>query len=147
MTSQFEQDLNAARAALEDSRTRLLAVARPLSDADLDRLRRGGWPVRRVLEHVVHSERLYAGLVSHLRGLPLEAQESAEPGRSSAGFLDALAVSRRLLLSALEGVQEEHFYELRTVGHEEYSILSVLENVASHDREHASQITAILQAS
>ena len=40
----------------------------------------------------------------------------------------------------------ETFYELRKVGHEEYSILSVLENIANHDREHAEQIRNILAA-
>jgi hypothetical protein len=29
------------------------------------------------------------------------------------------------------------------IGHEEYSVLSVLENAASHDREHARQIRSI----
>jgi hypothetical protein len=32
------------------------------------------------------------------------------------------------------------------VGHEEYSILSVLENVSNHDREHAEQVKTILAA-
>jgi hypothetical protein len=40
----------------------------------------------------------------------------------------------------------EKFYEVKPVGHEEYSVLSVLENVAHHDREHADQIRAILTA-
>jgi len=38
----------------------------------------------------------------------------------------------------------ETFYELRRVGHEEYSVLSVIENVANHDHEHAAQIRAIV---
>jgi hypothetical protein len=43
-------------------------------------------------------------------------------------------------------VDEDHFYALRTVSHEEYSILSLLENVANHDREHAAQVEATLTA-
>ncbi len=39
----------------------------------------------------------------------------------------------------------ETFYELKRVGHEEYSVISVLENVANHDREHAEQIRAIVE--
>ena len=38
----------------------------------------------------------------------------------------------------------ETFYELKRVGHEEYSVVSLLENVASHDQEHAAQIQAII---
>jgi hypothetical protein len=32
------------------------------------------------------------------------------------------------------------------MGHEEYSVLSLLENVAGHDREHIAQIQEILAA-
>ena len=57
--------------------------------------------------------------------------------------------TRKALLNALEELEmdpmsSEKFYELRKVGHEEYSVLSVLENVANHDREHAEQIRNIL---
>jgi hypothetical protein len=49
----------------------------------------------------------------------------------------------------VEGVDEEAFYALRPLNNEEghgqtYSVLSVLENIALHDREHAAQIRAIL---
>jgi hypothetical protein len=59
--------------------------------------------------------------------------------------------ARKALLKALEALEtdptaSEKFYELRKVGHEEYSVLSVLENVANHDREHAEQIREILAA-
>ena len=58
--------------------------------------------------------------------------------------------SRTALLKALGALEMdpkayETFYELKKVGHEEYSVLSVLENVASHDHEHAAQIRAILE--
>ena len=59
---------------------------------------------------------------------------------------DRLAASHRGLLAALDGVDEASFYRLRSVGHEEYSILSVLENETNHDREHAEQVQAILSA-
>ena len=42
------------------------------------------------------------------------------------------------------GVDEETFYRLGAVGHEEYSVLSLLENVALHDREHGPQVREIL---
>ena len=44
----------------------------------------------------------------------------------------------------MDPMASEKFYELRKVGHEEYSVLSILENVANHDREHAEQIRKTL---
>ena len=49
--------------------------------------------------------------------------------------------------TAIDHVKEEDFYRLQTIGHEEYSVLSILENVASHDREHAEQIRKTLAQS
>jgi hypothetical protein len=57
-----------------------------------------------------------------------------------------LETSREALLAALDGVDGASFTGLRSVGHEEYSILSVLENDANHDREHAEQVQALLSA-
>ena len=55
---------------------------------------------------------------------------------------------RKALLKALDALDDdplayETFYTLKQMGHEEYSVLSVLENVANHDREHAEQIRNI----
>ena len=49
-------------------------------------------------------------------------------------------VRERRLIALLDGVDEGTFYELRALGREQYSIVSVLENVASHDHEHLEQI-------
>ena len=145
MSSEFDRDLGAARKECDRDRRTLLSVVGALRDPDLDRARRGGWTVQRVLEHVIQSEWLYVGLVHHLRGqqtaeTPMEAGAPASVADSSRD----LEVSRQALLAAIEGVDEETFYQLRRVGHEEYSVLSVLENVALHDREHAAQVEAIV---
>jgi len=148
MTAEFERDLAAARQALDAARRELLATINTLTTADLERARRGGWTVRRVLQHVIDSERLYALLLRHLRGVPPAPPEAtANAPESPADALPELDASRRALVAALEGVEEQSFYTLRTVGHEEYSIFSLLENVASHDREHAGQIKAIANGS
>ncbi len=144
MQTEFEQELTAAREQLEAAREELLAVVGALSDADLARSRRGGWAVARVLEHVVQSEWLYAGLVAHLRDQPSPGDVVTGVPASVADAVDRLAASHRALLVALDGMDEESFYRLRAVGHEEYSILSVLENGTNHDREHAGQVQAIL---
>ena len=144
MQTDFEQELIGAPEQLEAAREQLLAVAGGLLDADLARARRGGWAVARVLEHVIQSEWLYAGLVAHLRDRPSPGDVATGMPTSVADAVDRLAASHRALLAALDGVDEASFYRLRAVGHEEYSILSVLENGTNHDREHAGQVQAIL---
>jgi hypothetical protein len=57
-------------------------------------------------------------------------------------ILCILDSSRGALLRTIDGVDEDAFYRLERLGHEEYSILSALENVAHHDHEHVGQISA-----
>ena len=147
MTSEFERDLSAAKEQIDAGRGVLIGVLDGLSDADLDQSRRGGWSVGHVLEHVIESEWLYARLVQHLQERPVQGDAIAGALASVADACERLAGSRQALLAALEGVDEEPFYRLAAVGHEEYSILSVFENQANHDREHAEQIRSILAAS
>jgi len=144
MTAELERDLASARRALDDGREGLVATINALAVPDLDRARRGGWAVRRVLLHLIESERLYALLLLHLRGLPSAPAETTTAPESPPDALRELDATRRALLAALDGVDEDSFYSLRTIGHEEYSVFSLLENVANHDHEHAAQIKAIL---
>ncbi len=101
-----------------------------------------------MLEHVIQSEQLYAALIGALRGLPVgQVERPSCAGQAATEILCLLDSSRTALLSALDGVGEETFYTIKQMGHEEYSVISLLENVASHDREHARQIAEILAAS
>ncbi len=145
MTTEFEHDLANCRSDISGARETMLNVLDLLNDDDLERARRGGWTARRVLEHVIWSEWLYSRLITHLRGQqpPSDELPSGLPA-SVADARERLAASRQALLAALEGVDEEAFYRLGKVGHEEYSVLSLLENTANHDREHAEQIRAIV---
>jgi len=144
MTTEFERDLATAQEDLDSARHGLLAVVRPLSDADFDRARRGGWSVRRVLEHVIWSEWMYARMTGHLRDLPAQGEVELGAPDDASDTIRRLAASREALCGALEGVDEGSFYRLKTMGHEEYSIISVLENVSLHDHEHAEQVQKIL---
>jgi hypothetical protein len=137
--SEFESDKAALIQEMEDARSALHEVVGQLQTADLDSARRGSWPVSKILEHVLHSERLYAQLISAISGTPSTVQPGAPPASPSEA-IPALASTRVAVLGALEQVKEEDFYRLQTIGHEEYSVLSILENVAAHDREHAEQI-------
>ena len=90
---------------------------------------------------------LYGRLARHLRELPQpEGEAVTVPPATVADAISALEHSRTALLEAVEGVDEETFYKLRVVGHEEYSIISLLENVALHDKEHGPQIQDIIGA-
>ncbi len=145
MSDDFERDLAKARDDASQAREGLLAVLRDLKDEDLDKERRGGWSVRKVLEHAIHSEVLYGRLARHLRELPQpEGDAVTVPPASVADAISALENSRAALEEAVEGVDEETFYTLRVVGHEEYSVLSLIENVTLHDREHGPQIQNIV---
>lgn len=143
MTTTFALDLEAVLADLASARAELVSVVQGLTDDDLGHARRGGWSVRRILEHVIQSEWMYAQGAAYLCSRPA-------PGRGPTGcagqpvdeILCMLDSSRRALLQALDGVSEDAFYEVKRLGHEEYSVFSLLENAAAHDREHAAQVRA-----
>ena len=140
MATEFEGDMAAACGQLDEARRALIDAVSSMSDGDLEKGRRGGWTVRRVLEHVIWSESLYGRLLRHLRGERVEGEIPPCTPESVADARARLEASRAALLGALEGVDEESFYKLQTIGHEEYSVLSLLENTAMHDNEHAAQV-------
>ena len=141
----FAADLEALTNEIATSRAEFVATVQTLTDPDLVRVRRGGWPIHKVLEHVIQSEWMYATLISHLQKKPVPQGPNAScEGQQVDEVLCMLDASRSTLLRMLEGVDEDVFYDVQRVGHEEYSILSVLENVANHDHEHAAQIKAIV---
>jgi len=137
--SEFDTERDALLSDIQQSRAMLSEVVAGLSADDLSTARRGSWPVSKILDHVVHSERLYAQLVSVFSGVATSIEPSATAS-TPAEALGALETTRSALLDGIRRVKEEDFYRLQTIGHEEYSVLSILENVANHDREHAEQI-------
>ena len=141
--NQFTLDLESALADLTAARADLVSAVQPLSSAGLERARRGGWPIHRILEHVLQSEWLYAQAAAHLCGNPVpERGATACAGQAADEILCLLDTSRTALLKAIDSVSEDAFYEIKRLGHEEYSVLSLLENTAAHDREHAAQVHA-----
>jgi len=145
MTATFESDLASARDALASAREELLALVNSLSAPDLERARRGGWSVARVLQHIIQGEHLYVRGMAHLTGSQAEApaMPSSAPDSTSEAR-QQLDAGRAGFLAALAAVSEESLYAIRPVGHEEFSALSLMENVAHHDLEHAAQIREIL---
>ena len=148
VSEEFEGDFARVSGGLDAARQQLLGAVERLGEADLDRGTRGGWTVRKVLEHTIQSEWFYAAGVDALRE---RTPRRPAPGDIDLGSLSAvlasLEKSRQALQDAAEGVDEDAFYAVRTVLHQEYSVLSILENVELHDNEHSAQIGRILSNS
>ena len=143
--SDFDSDKASLLSDLQDSRAQLNDVVGKLSADDLSSARRGSWPVSKILDHVLHSERLYAQLISVFTGVGSSVEPGASP-ETPAEALTALEATRKAVLNGVGHVKEADFYRLQAIGHEEYSVLSILENVASHDREHAEQIRRTIES-
>ena len=141
--SEFEADKAALLREMDEARAELEAVVLKLEANDMERVRRGSWPVSRILAHVRDSERIYTQLISVFNGQPAVSVEGGDL-TTPAKVASSLGATRAGLLEAISSVEEKDFYRLQTIGHEEYSVLSVLENAAHHDREHAGQIRSIV---
>lgn len=147
MTTAFERDLATARRDLEAARSELLSVVDALTDAELDKSRRGAWSVRAVLDHLIVTDWWYARAVASLRELESPPRQPVSQAPTSVAHAVAdLRAAREALVTACDGVDEETFYRLRKAGPQEYSVLSILENSADHDREHAHQIQKLVAA-
>jgi uncharacterized damage-inducible protein DinB len=147
MASEFERDLADNLDTAGKSRSVLLDRLRQLTDEDLRRTRRGGWSMQEVLRHVIDSEVAYTRVVGFLRGLKLQIPDAtADDVASMPAVIAALETYRRALESAVDGVDEATFYDVRSLGKDQYSVMSVLENVADHDHEHTGQVERIMAA-
>ncbi len=139
------QDLARALTDMTAARGELLALVSATSADDLARSRPGGWTLRRVLHHVIESEAVYAKLLAHQCGVTASGIDTTEPadGPDAAG---KLASARGVVTALVDGIDDETLYRLVRFGHEEYSPLSVLQNIASHDRDHQAQIAELLRS-
>lgn len=140
MSSEFDSDLRELQGQLSASRAQLLDALESLTDSDLERGRRGGWTIGQVLAHVIHSEYLYGGVVGAIVGASGGSAHQGDPLTSIEAAREQLTTTRDGLLNALTSATEDSFYRIQKFGHDEYSVMSVLENAANHDREHAEQI-------
>ena len=138
---EFQRDLAENLQAITVARDALLKQLRLLGNDDLRSTRRGGWSIQEVLRHVIDAEISYTKVVGFLRSRPVDlANATDDDVASPQAAAAALERARETLVALLDGVDEGTFYELRALGREQYSIVSVLENVASHDHEHLEQI-------
>jgi hypothetical protein len=142
MPTSFAEHHSAVMRRLDARRGSLCEFVSGLGNEDLERARRGGWTIARVLEHIIDSEWHYARLVRRLRACD-DITPEAGPVVDVQAAVERLAASRQALVEAVDGVSEDDFYRLATSGREEYSVVSVLENVEQHDIEHAAQLQNI----
>ena len=114
----FAADLETVTEDITNARAALVSAVQRLDDADLNRARRGGWAVHKVLEHVIQSEWLYATLVAHLQKKPVPERAAVScEGQPVDEVLCMLDASRAALLRTLEGVEEDVFYDVQRMGH------------------------------
>ncbi len=146
MTTTFQADLTSARSDLDAARAELITVVQSLNDADLEAARRGGWTIARVLHHVIQGDTYYTGTIGYLSENPRPTNMPPSAPASVSDAIQQLEAAGAAFRSALESVGEDAFYTVKPVAHEEFSVLSLLENVTHHDREHAAQIQTILSA-
>ena len=145
--SEFERELAENVKAIETARALLVEQLSPLAVEDLRLGRRGGWSIEEVLRHVIDAEVAYAKVLGFLRSRPIELANAGDDDVASArAAIEALVRTRTQLVALLDGVDEATFFALRALGREQYSVVSVLENVASHDHEHLEQIAKTLAA-
>ena len=101
--------------------------------------------MQEVLRHLIDAEVSYTKVLGFLRSRPVEfANSSDDDVASSQAAVAALDRARAALLALVEGVDESTFYDVRSLGTSQYSVMSVLENVADHDHEHLGQIAKTL---
>jgi hypothetical protein len=140
----FTADLEAAVNDATSARADLISAVQRLSEADLERAKRGGWPVHRVIEHAIQHDYYMAMFVAKARDERAAMGDPSCLGQPIDEILCRMESGRRALLSLIDGIGEDAFYELQKLGHDEFSALTALENAAAHDREHAAQIASIL---
>jgi uncharacterized damage-inducible protein DinB len=141
--SDFQNDRSQLLDELAASRASLLSVVASIAAEHMETARRGSWTVKRILDHVLLSERLYTQLVGAISG-QASSVSNALPYDDGVGAATALDASRKAFLDAVDRVAEDDFYRLQTIGHEEYSVLSILENNSAHDHEHSEQLRKTL---
>ncbi len=140
----MNQDLSSTLAEMASNRDALVSAVRDLSAEDLEKARPGGWSAGRVLQHVIESEVAYVKLLAHLRGKIAPDLASTAP-RDGADSIAQLERTRTAVLEMADGIDDETLYRMAAMGQNEYSALSVLENVADHDHEHLRQISRLFK--
>ena len=145
MPSEFEQDCQRVLADVDAARHDLLHLIGTLSEADLDRSRRGSWSVRGVIQHIILGEWGHTRGITRLRGAADPQIPDAPVLATPTAAIDALAESRAAHLASVDGIEEAEFYRLASPsGGQEWSVMSFLEGTADHDREHQAQMEALL---
>lgn len=145
----FQAEVEKAVNAATEACTELQILVGELTAEQLALSQRGGWTIRRALQHIIQSNNLfYLGIILRARGRKTTAStesinEPSSPAEASSLIHSGVAA----VVDAVAGVDEATFYRLEPARDgNEYSVLSALEGVALHTREHTEQIRAIMRA-
>lgn len=149
-------DVSRLRSALQESRTQLFALIRPLNEEQFRHAPGdGGWPVAAHLAHLLRVERVFvertqaalredepavASTRVHNDGDPALAQRLAVPQ-----IIHGMQAARRDLEALLDGCDDGALE--RAVRHETLGRMTVrqmAEKMASHEVEHAEAVAAII---
>ena len=109
--SDFEADKKELLADLDQSRAGLILLVEELRPEDFGQARRGSWSISKILDHVIHSERLYTQLVSTFSGKPASVKDAGQVA-TAAEAAQALDGSREAFLNAVSNVTEDDFCRL-----------------------------------
>lgn len=138
----MSSDLRRALDDMDGARAALATRVAPLDARAMARSAPGGWSIGRTLLHVIESEVIYAKVLAHLTQREAPALAFGEPA-DGASALAGMQAAREAILSLAADVDDDTLYHLARLGHEEYSVLSVLQNIAAHDRDHLGQIAEL----
>jgi hypothetical protein len=116
----FGSDLETVLADLSAARAPFVSAVSALTDADLDRVKRGGWTVHRVITHAIEHDYYMSMFVASARGQQAAMGDPACNGQPIAEILRRMDQGRNALLGAVKDIAEDEFYSLR-LGHDEFS--------------------------
>ena len=107
----------------------------------------GGWSVRQVCEHLADNENFFVPQVASVLDVDVWSSGRAQlPSPEEA--VSALVDSREMLLWALQDVTDEELSALHShprVG--DFTIRAVLEQLITHDHDHAAQVRSAVSLS
>ena len=153
-------DLNEYRTDYADATSVFLAVARAVTDEQLDRRVPGGWSARQIIHHMADAEAESATrlrrLVAEPAGSALLAFDEDAWARADALGYESLPVATPLIV--IEGLRANSLAVLERLGEDDlarfgehsgrghFSLADWLEAYSRHPRVHAEQVLEAIRA-
>ena len=127
---------------MRDARAAFAALGARSGPKAMAQARPGGWTVGRIIEHLIESDVLYAKLLAHQCGAEFAPPAEQTPVRTApppwSGSMQRETPCWRCSMASTRARSTVWCWE------QAYSPVSLLEHVASHEREHTRQIRELL---